>query len=64
MLLRRSVSTAGIHQNHAMRQAGLARPTDLCQRDLGLGLETDVVRNSYLAPTFVGGSMTASAFLA
>src|SRR6476661_8420801 len=27
------------------------RPTDLCQRDLGLGLETDLVRNSYLAPT-------------
>src|SRR5262249_24504080 len=43
---------AGVHQNRPAREPGLARPTDLCQRDLGLGFETDLVRNSYLAPTF------------
>src|SRR5262249_3391574 len=43
---------AGVHQHRPARYPGLARPTVLAQRDLGLGLETDLVRNSYLAPTF------------
>src|SRR5262249_44300920 len=33
-------------------QTGLGQGAYLCQRDLGLGLEPDLVRNPYLAPTF------------
>ena len=46
------VAIAGVHQHHAARQAGLARPTDLLERDLGLGLEADILGHARLAPAF------------
>ena len=43
---------ARVHQHHATRKLGLAGHSDLLQRDLGFGLEADILRHAGLAPTF------------
>jgi hypothetical protein len=43
---------AGVHQDHPARKAGLTRPAQLFERNLWLGLEADLLRNTRLAPTF------------
>src|SRR5436190_120360 len=42
-----------VHQYHAARKACLAGRFDLLKRDVGLGLEADLLRHARLAPTFV-----------
>ena len=43
---------AGVHQDYTARKAGLTRPAQLLERDLRLGLETDLFRHARLASTF------------
>ena len=43
---------ARVHQYHATRKIGLAGRIDLRQRNLGLGLEADILRHARLVPTF------------
>ena len=46
----RVVAIGDVHQHDAARQAGLAGPPDLLERDLRLGLEGDVRRHAGLVP--------------
>jgi hypothetical protein len=41
-----------VHQHHAARKASRASRLDLLQRDLGLGLEANILGHARLAPTF------------
>jgi hypothetical protein len=54
MLVQISVDPVALHQHRPARQSGLTCPANLCQRDFGLSLENNFLRNSYLAPRSPG----------
>src|SRR6202021_948253 len=47
------VAIAGVHQHHVAGKAGLARPADLIEGDLRLGLERDLLGHPRLAATYI-----------
>src|SRR3954462_12764759 len=50
----RIATIAGIHEDDAARQAGFGRRTELIERNLGLGLEGDLLRHAgLLAPGWI-----------